>query len=332
VNKFIIAFLNYIFKSFGFTLIKVKEQEKEQKYIQFLEDLQLKKPFSKVPNHFDKDNFDLTFIVFSKDRAIQLHALLNSFYTHVSGSVTVHVLYYTSTPEHQQAYYQVQEIFQNRNIVFTKEQHFREDLIKVVTALSVSKVVFLVDDIIFTEPLDIREFAGFDTDKFVPTLRMGNHLKFNYTHQRAQPLPKFITPADINNKDLIVWKWSEGVFDWFYPLSVDGHLFSLHEIKCMLPLLNFKAPNSFEEAMQVFKPFYLKKLGLAYKKSKIVNIPCNKVQVENNNLAEEVTVDFLLEKWQAGLQIDYLKFSKFNNNSAHQFLPFDFVPRPRAVN
>lgn len=329
MKKILIKYINFFFGAFGYKLISYKKLQQQKRYSQFLEDLQLTKPYP-VPKEYSLNNLhnhDVNIIVFSKDRVIQLHALLSSFYTNVAQPVTVQVLYFASTQEHELAYKQVQQLFREQNIIFVKEKKFKEDLIQLVNNLTVSRLLFLVDDILFVEPFDLKEITKYPTEKFVPSLRMGKHLNFSYTVQLPQPLPPFLPNILPDESDKIVWNWADGKLDWNYPLSVDGHLFSVQEIKLMLPLLDFKAPNSLEEAMQLFKPFYLRKLGVAYQKAKIINIPCNKVQEENDNIAEEVTPEYLLGQWQRGYQIDYSKLFKFINTSAHQYIPFHYVKR-----
>jgi ubiquinone/menaquinone biosynthesis C-methylase UbiE len=74
----------------------------------------------------------------------------------------------------------------------------------------------------------------------------------------------------------------------------------------------------------------LDRYGLCYTKSRIINIPCNKVQIENSNTYGDIDQEFLLKKWEAGYQIDFRKFYGFVNQSAHQNVDFTLVPRVDA--
>ncbi len=268
-------------------------------------------------------------IVFSKDRALQLHALLSSCMGKIAPQVPFHVLYHASTPAHQKAYEEVRELFSHTTIAFVKQDSgnsFRSNLIALLRSIRSEKMFFLVDDIVFTEDFDIKDFAQFDTDKFVPTLRMGLNLTKCYTVQKEQSLPELI-PDIVKDKDKITWKWDEGLYDWGYPLSVDGHFFSTHEMTAMIRLIDFSAPNTLEDQLQKFRRFFLFRKGIAYKKSKIVNIPCNKVQNENKNLCGNMHQDYLLEQWQKGYQMDFRSLYGIVNESAHQEIPFDFTHR-----
>ncbi|MGV1098503.1 hypothetical protein ACUUL3_03725 [Thiovibrio sp. JS02] len=272
-------------------------------------------------------------LVFSKDRAMQLHAFLASLYGKITPTITTHVLFHTSNAAHQQSYEELARLCNGFPIRFHRQQSggsFREDLISLLTDCPEGKVVFFVDDIIVTEKIDLHDLLGFDTDRFVPSLRLGLNLTGNYTTGRPQPLPP-LRERVIADTDKITWQWQDGLLDWGYPLSVDGHLFSRQEMVAMLTLIPFSAPNSLEDRLQCFRPLFAERHGVAYRKSKIMNLPCNRVQTENRNLAGNIHQDHLLEKWNAGYVIDLEKFAGFNNTSAHQELDVQFIKRAPAL-
>ena len=313
--------INYVLKKFGLTL---QEQEKMWELEAFA------KLYESSIKHIPlSGRHPAECIVFSKDRALQLHALISSYLEKVASPVPIHILYQTSTPSHQKAYEEVIKIFPNNNVSFTKQDSdnsFRSNLISLLKSVDSEKIFFLVDDVLFIEDFDIQDFVKFDTDKFVPTLRMGLNLKKCYTVQKEQSLPELM-PDIVKDKDKITWKWDHGIYDWSYPLSLDGHFFSTQEIAIIIQLTEFSAPNTLEDQLQKFRRFFLFRKGIAYKKSRIVNIPCNKVQIENKNLYGDLHQDFLLEQWQQGYQMDFRGLYGFINESAHQEIPFRFIKR-----
>ena len=155
---------------------------------------------------------------------------------------------------------------------------------------------------------------------------MGQNLTRCYVLQMPQPQPAFF-PVGENSSDKIIWRWSDGTLDWNYPLSVDGHFFARREITAMASLLAFSAPNSFEDQLQIFKPLFERRYGVGYRTSRMVNIPCNRVQQEINNISGSMHPDELLSKWRDGYQIDYRKLYGINNESAHQELPLTLIRR-----
>lgn len=259
-------------------------------------------------------------IVFSKDRAMQLHGLLATMLENVSPALPVHVLYRASSPAHQKAYDDVNDMFREQNVRFiqqTNDCSFKQDLMEILFPLTCDMLFFLVDDILFIEPVDLRDFLKFDPDEFVPSLRMGRNLNRCYVLQTPQSLPNFLNHPS-GGSDKIIWQWDKAELDWSYPLSVDGHFFSRREMSTMAALLSFNAPNSFEDQLQIFKPLFHTRYGIGYKKSRIVNIPCNRVQTEIKNLSGNTHPDELLAQWQKGYQIDYEKLFGMTNESAHQ--------------
>jgi len=271
-------------------------------------------------------------IVFSKDRAMQLHGLLSTIREKVFPAVRVYVLYLASSTPHQQAYDDVRDLFIKRNVCFIRQESelsFKHDLMETLLSLSCDALFFLVDDILFTEALDLHDVLNFDPNEFVPSLRMGQNLNRCYVLQKPQPLPDF-PDHKACEKDKIVWRWDKAELDWSYPLSVDGHIFSRREMTAMASLLSFQAPNSFEDQLQIFKSFFNNRYGIGYKKSKIVNIPCNRVQTETKTISGGTDPDELLKQWQDGYQIDYKKLYGMVNESAHQDITLPLTLRKKA--
>lgn len=321
MKKYIFSTINLILNRFGLAL-----QNREGKWERYVYAKLYESRLKYVP---DFSIHPAECIAFSKDRALQLHALISSYLEKVVSPVPVCILYQTSTPSHQKAYDELIEIFSKYDISFRKQgsdHSFRSDLIFLLQSIHAEKIFFLVDDVLFIEDFNIEDFAKFDTDKFVPTLRMGRNLNKCYTLQKNQPIPELM-PDIIKDKDKITWQWDQGVCDWSYPLSLDGHFFSTQEIKTMTPLIDFSAPNTLEDQLQHFHRFFLFRKGVAYHKSRIVNIPCNKVQNENKNIHGSRHQDFLLEQWHKGYQMDYRQLYGFQNTSAHQEISFSFKKR-----
>lgn len=319
MRRFLCSTANCILKKFGLTLLDYEAAWERTAFAELYQ--------SRIQHVASPGTWPAECIVFSKDRALQLHALLASCMEKVTPWIPFHVLYHASTPAHQKAYGEVRELFSHTAIAFVKQgsgNSFRSNLMILLESIRSEKMFFLVDDMVFTEDFDVTDFAQLDTDTFVPTLRMGLNLTKCYTLQKGQSFPPF-TPGP--TKEAVTWPWGAGLYDWSYPLSVDGHFFSTHEMATMIRLLEFSAPNTLEDQLQKFRRFFLFRKGVCYRKSKIVNIPCNKVQTENKNICGDMHQDFLLERWQQGYQMDFRSLYGFMNESAHQEIPFDFIRR-----
>ena len=264
-------------------------------------------------------------VIFSKDRVMQLHALLESFFSTKIGECKIIVIYAASSNDHQKAYSEVEILYKDR-VVFVNQNNFssfKNCLVDVIASIHSGKIFFLVDDIIFTEEVDYQGLASLNLHNIIFSLRMGQNLTYSYVVSREQPLPTFLVDEDGNLK----WNWVDAILDWRYPLSVDGHIFNAAEVFLWAKHLDYISPSSFESAMQLLLFIYRNKSGMCFKKSRIVNIPANKVQNEVANLHGEIHQDDLLHLWNKGFMINYQKLRGWKNNSVHQMCDFEFIPR-----
>lgn len=248
-------------------------------------------------------------VVFSKDRAVQLDAFLRSWAHHVSPLGMVHVLYLSTTARHEAAY---QEVFQQHDFAVPHPQRtFKWTLLELLPALGL--VTFFVDDQVF-----IRSWK---TQEACPglSLRLGLNITRTYASgDRLQPLPLW---RALNNS-MVTWRWAQGSLDWAYPLSLDGHVFDLLELRPLLEASNFRSPNTLESALQAFLPLYTQREGICYRHSRVVNVPWNRVQTDwDNRHGTEHDAEKLLTLWEGGQRIDVRSLYGVRNESVHQELP-----------
>jgi hypothetical protein len=263
----------------------------------------------------------LSIIIFSKDRPLQLEALLESHLYFCQPKIKPVILYSCQSEKYQKAYDDLFSRYKDcTDFCIDDRGKLKETLLEIFTRLEVENIFFLADDELFKGKTNLLEFCNY-TSGFVPSLRMGTHLTKNYTQSSVQKMPPLK-----KTEDYIFWKYSEGEYDWGYPLSVTGHYFKLDEIKLMTEAIDFKGPNSYEEKLQKFKPIFIYRQGISFHKSVIINIPCNKVQSENENIAGDLHQDELLELYFQK-KIDFLKLKDFVNESCHQEVTLSFIER-----
>lgn len=265
-------------------------------------------------------------VLFSKDRAMQLHALLSSYFHFVSNTAPIHVLYTCSSPAHQASYDELAEMFSSKSVNFIKEVGFKDQLITILGSIRTSKMLFMTDDALFIDAFDLEEFTRFDTRNTVPSLSKGYDLTYCFAFDKMQDLPDFLTLSDLSKTEL-AWHWKSASDspDWAYPLSVDGSLFSTYEILQIIKATDFKAPNSLESNLQEYLPLFINRLGICYNKVKYVNVPCNIVQKEwVNNSTNAMDVELLLKKWNEGKRIYFEEFAgadvKIVQKAVYQFV------------
>ena len=268
-------------------------------------------------------------IIFSMDRALQLHALLSTYFEKVKNPIPIYILWRASSSQHKSAYDEVFSLFTTRNIysIYQKSHaSFKDQLLAILANIKAEKVFFLVDDIIFINEVDMLDFTQLDAHKMVGSLRLGRNLTRSYTVNKEQCLPPFIKNANCDDHKM-VWVWEKGQYDWGYPLSVDGNLFLTREINLLAKYTDFNSPNTFEANLQSYVKYFAHRLGICYRESKILNIPANKIQNDFNNLHGNYHQDELLTAWKNGLQMDYKIFYGFTNESAHQEVGIVLIKR-----
>ena len=299
----------------GSLLVKSLVEKIVNRFIfQIPENLRVLKAIHKISKlETPKIEYGHDVVVFSKDRPLQLKALIESYQYYCEDPVKLNIIYNASDHDYQNAYDSLfDELKEFISLTVKDNIGFRNSLLNVFEALYQPKMYFLVDDLIFKKRFCTKDFLKFDRS-YIPSLRMGTHLKKSYTQQKNQSLPIL----DKINKSQYSWFYSKSELDWAYPLSVDGHIFFRDEIEIMVNALDFKAPNSFEAKLQKFNRLYKKKIGVCEEVSIILNIPCNKVQVENENISGDFHQRDLLQHFYLK-KIDIKSYDCFKNESCHQ--------------
>ena len=271
-------------------------------------------------------------VLFSRDRAFQLDALLGSVAEKVKGLDKLTVIYYPSTEQHGSAYEQVFRRYADTVIPVRQGPgvDLKSLVIETLEKMPNEQVFFLVDDNFFIEDVDIQGFARLASPYSIPSLRMGENINYSYTLDCDQQKPN-LTEFSVNfTAALRAWQWGCGVFDWGYPLSLDGHFFQRYEILAMTEAVDFDAPNHYEDQLQKFIELYQPRLGICFVKSVLLNLPFNRVQNDIPNRHGIVHQDDLLNLWNEGYELDRDAYYGVVNISAHQELPLKVRKRGRC--
>lgn len=250
---------------------------------------------------------------------MQLDAFLRSYEQHVKPLGEVHVLYAASNARHAVAYEQVFVL--HPCAVPCLETSFKTNLLELLP--DDGNIIFFVDDMIFVRSWTVLEVPGL-------SLRLGPNLTRNYASaDMRQLLPSFQPSVNVG---CLSWQWSEGELAWGYPLSLDGHVFDLREIRPLIARTHFVSPNTLESGLQQFQPQFLQGRGTCYCMSRVVNVPWNRVQEDwPNRCGEGNDAETLLAQWEAGQQIDLSGLYGVVNQSVHQEFPLVLQPREVCV-
>ena len=258
-------------------------------------------------------------VVFSRDRAFQLDALLESYFEKVLNPVDLIILYKATDLSNKKAYEEVIERFCNQSpaIRFIQEfGNFRNCLLRVLSSIKARSIFFLVDDIIFINTVDLSIYSKVDSKSSILSLRLSPHLKKSYATGRPQSIPNLF-PTAISS-ELLEFKWFEQGCEWSDPWSVDGNIYSTAEISVLSRISQFNAPNSYEDALKSFGDLAIDRTGYCFTQSKILNLAINRVQNEIDNQSGDMTSVFLLEQWNEGLKMDRSIFDSHIPISPHE--------------
>lgn len=262
-------------------------------------------------------------LIFSKNRPLQLHGLIKSLlhYSNLKDS-KINVLYKYDNL-FLNSIKQIIDLYPNIN--FIEEKNFNKQT-KDFLKNGEQFCAFFVDDILVKENLNFDipcQVLNSNPQIMTFSLRLGTHLSYCYalnTHQKV--------PNGIINSELFLWNWKNSQHDWNYPLSLDGHIFRKKDIESWSNHLNFNNPNQYESQLQSIKSvFHLPDGCCSFLKSKIFNLPLNKVQNDFNNRSENVDIDELNLIWNQNKEIDFIKYENFMNNSVHQPLELQLKDR-----
>ena len=269
----------------------------------------------------------LNIIIFSKDRACQLELLLRSLKLFLQNwqSYSVHIIYAYSNSDYQQGYELVKIQYHEFNYLPESQEEINSDFkSKVLECFKndSSYTMFLVDDLVFKSFVDITDitFQTFvnNSDILCLSLRLSPNIKYCYTTNSFSPPPSF----DEN----LVWNWQKQSknTDWGYPMSLDGHIFRTSEIYNLILNQSFNNPNTLESQL-ANHPLSSSQM-ICYSKSKMVNIPANKVQtIYSNRHANMIGLNELNQQFLNKNRLSLKPILDIRNISVHQEIPLYFL-------
>jgi FkbM family methyltransferase len=270
---------------------------------------------------------DVAAIVFSKDRPLQLEALLRSFTMHAADPerVALKVLWRATDERARAAYARVAD--EHPSVEFIAETRFRDDLIAAFAGAPYC--LFLVDDTLFAADFRVGDAIALldaHADLLGFSLRLGRNTTYVYPLDRAQPMP----PLDAIAPRAIAWDWTRAELAFAYPLEVSSSLYRARELAPLLARLAFANPNTLEaELARAATPDAALPPRLAsYERSVAFSAPLNLVQSVWPNRASarpDYSAPALLDAFAAGDRVDVAAYHGFQPNGCHAEIELAFV-------
>ena len=263
-------------------------------------------------------------LAFSKDRPAQLDLLLRSIKRFVPSPVGTSVVFTASTALHDEGYAVVRADHPWVEWVDEREAGGFKAATLHLVARAGERIAFLVDDIVFTHPLELgaAPLAALDADPDVLccSLRLDPGKTYCYALDRPMTPPPATT-----------WEWAGMDGDWGYPMSLDGHVFRTAQIAPLLERLDYHNPNALEAALAAAPPALAK--ATCFDVARIVNVPDNRVQDTAPNRHGGGSADWLTPALLAGGRLDLEPFAGLTAPSVHHEVPLRFAahgPPPRV--
>lgn len=258
----------------------------------------------------------LVCLIFSKNRAMQVQATIESFLLHCEESVDITVLYKATSLLHRKQYERLQRRF--RDIDFQEEYDFQIQVQSIVSQFQ--EVLFLVDDNIFIKDFslsDVTESLRENPDAVGFSLRLGRNTVYCYAKDKKQKLPEF----EVLDNGILKYSWTQSVYDFSYPMEISSSVYQVCDIIGLLKERQYSNPNYFEGmlASSVNMCRGSRNKLLCYDQSVVFSNPANLVQnVSDNRCSGNYSVDELAKRFDAREKFDVEALSGFVPNSCHQ--------------
>lgn len=281
-------------------------------------------------------------IIFSKDRAAQLHACVRSLIMNCRDELgtdyNISVLYKTSSEDYANGY----EICKRslalspEGVEWKPQRHdmsFKKDLKQLLNTRTANPLtMFLVDDIVFR-----ADFSFFDQEieavannnlLLACSLRLDKNITECYATRTPSQIPAFVKGN--------VWNWHGAQGDWGYPYSVDGNVYRTSDVMKKILNSEFANPNQFEASMNLNnsslvglgtedKPSYM---SCYVNGSKLINIPANRVQDEYaNRVGNIMSPEEMNTRFCDGERISLATVEDLHNCTVHVEIPIIWEKR-----
>lgn len=265
-------------------------------------------------------NDKITGLIFSKDRAMQLQAVLESFIMHCGDPdrIQLKVLYKASRNSSHRLYDKLKSTF--TNVTFINESAFRQQVIDITSESR--HILFMVDDNIFVRDFklaDIIDNLTANPDAIGFSLRLGRNTCHNYNRNVDMTLPDFQIAAD----GILKYDWTDQKYDFGYPLEVSSSVYRTEEILPLLQQLDFPNPNMLEGLMAANTNLYRQARStlLCYNLSVTFCNPINLVQTVCTNKTgnnDQYSAENLAAMFAEGHSIDINQYNGLIPFGCHQ--------------
>ena len=173
------------------------------------------------------------FVIFSKNRACQLEALVRSIVQNSIQRPEISVLWKSESKSHAKGYDLAQKLWPM--IEWREQVNFRHDLIGIFQERSAESVMFCTDDGLFYRK--ITKLPNPNWGKVASlALRLGQESCYSHPANETYRSPKFH-----KEKEFLAWRWRKAKGDFRVVYSLDAHIYPRKRILDLLSKFKFNS-------------------------------------------------------------------------------------------
>lgn len=269
----------------------------------------------------------VTTIIFSKDRPAQLDLLLRSVERNGGGQFAPYVVWDSSSSEFFDGYEIVRTEHRGAS-GFHSLNPFETDT-RFYLGGAHEFVCFMCDDGILYRPLPLDPTLPLQDDNsyLCVSLRLGFNTVVSYPADLRHPVAAFRPPGKLFGR----WNWTAGAWerdgDFYYPGSLDGHIFRTADVQRMLAGKTLPHPTALECALMdgCYEIAAERPLMACYPHSVYVGNPINRVSDWSGvrfGATYPVTAEECNRRFLAGERIDLDALDFSGVNGAHTEIEF----------
>lgn len=264
-------------------------------------------------------------IVWSKDRAAQLHLLLDSIQKNMPETFVASIIYTHSSPDFKAGYDRLQSEFDDDSrFGFLFETDLREQTLSLVSDVGFDNVAFSTDDTVIFKDTGPFDESLITADIVTFSLRYGlNTIVQNYHTGELQP------PLNTYNEDgnTINWIFNQyhPLHNYGYPFGLDMHMYNRDMIYNLIKYMPFKNTNELESGL-FHKRHLVPQTIKSFKNSVAVNIPNNNISgVTRAGETYGHTLEDLNKGYLSGKTINLDKLMQHEVHGCHQEIPMELT-------
>ena len=267
-------------------------------------------------------NDKIKLLIWSKDRACQLHLLLEGIHKHLPNVFDITVLFATSGMTYDMGYYKLKSQFEQCEWI--REYDFHDDTIRIMQESTHENICLSTDDtIVFKTPF-ISPISNLSYGE-VFSFRLGlNTLLQNPFDGMIQP--PLVNPVIKFDGDLIHWNaMGYGpTMNYGYPFGMDMHSYNRDQFLGLTNHFHFNSSTELEGNLFHYRdscPYMY-----AFGHSVAVNVPVNKLS--NTQYAGEKVQRTMLELnelYLSGKKIDLSAIEQQEVIGCHQLIDLELI-------